>query len=411
MIDKNQKVTIKWLTRNKKKFESLGYHCEGINTLLIIPVYDLPENSNVHVSVQCDVCGNTISTPYRNYNSIIAKRGEYRCRRCNAPYVSDIRRNSNKERQLDYFNSRITELGYTPIADIDSYKGYNTPLSFKCPKHGTQQLSINQLRQGCVCPECGSESRSIFHKLNKQEIMNKVSQKNNDTLLNPDDYVNIQTNNMRIKCGSCGNEFLTSIASLCNGNGYCPQCAIKFSTDTRRLSRQELIKRTTINGKSYLINPDDYTDCYNRNLKFSCVKCGDYFYRSLQHWVEGDGRCVVCNKTMSNGEYMIKTVLDKYHIDYNPQHRFPNCRNVKPLPFDFYLPDYNCCIEFDGIYHYEENPQIENGLENVKYRDSIKTKYCKVRGIKLIRIPYWEKENIEQIIILELGIIQLEDIV
>ena len=35
--------------------------------------------------------------------------------------------------------------------------------------------------------------------------------------------------------------------------------------------------------------------------------------------------------------------------------RLKNCKNINFLPFDFYLSDYHCCIEFDGKQHYESS--------------------------------------------------------
>ena len=79
------------------------------------------------------------------------------------------------------------------------------------------------------------------------------------------------------------------------------------------------------------------------------------------------------------------------------EYRINECRNILPLPFDFYLPDYNICIEVDGMQHYEpatfggisKEKAIDNFRES-KIRDNIKTQYCKDNNIKLIRIPYWE---------------------
>ena len=62
----------------------------------------------------------------------------------------------------------------------------------------------------------------------------------------------------------------------------------------------------------------------------------------------------------------------------------------KMLPFDFYLTDYNACIEYDGEQHY--NPIVffggEEKLEKTIYRDKIKTDYCLANNIKLLRIRY-----------------------
>lgn len=85
---------------------------------------------------------------------------------------------------------------------------------------------------------------------------------------------------------------------------------------------------------------------------------------------------------------------------------FLDCCNIKPLPFDFYLPEYNVCIEYDGIQHFEptrfnKKMTIEEANDNFiqqKFRDEIKNNYCKNNNIKLLRIPYTEYDNIEKVI-------------
>ena len=168
---------------------------------------------------------------------------------------------------------------------------------------------------------------------------------------------------------------------------------------------------STIDGKCCVLNPEDYSGMFNANLKFKCIECGDIFVRSLQHWIEGDGRCRKCTGKMSIGEHKVAGILEKYNVPYQTEKRFKDCRNIKPLPFDFYLPKYNCCIEYDGYHHYHERADKQGDLEQVQYRDEIKTNYCKNNNIKLIRIPYWETKNMEKIITEKLGIVQLEDIV
>ena len=75
---------------------------------------------------------------------------------------------------------------------------------------------------------------------------------------------------------------------------------------------------------------------------------------------------------------------------------------MRPLPFDFYIPQYNLCIEFDGKQHFiptdfKSNSTEEEKLkyfELVQMRDNIKTDYCKNNNINLLRIKY--TENIEE---------------
>lgn len=66
------------------------------------------------------------------------------------------------------------------------------------------------------------------------------------------------------------------------------------------------------------------------------------------------------------------------------------------LRFDFYLPDYNTIVEFDGLQHFSSVPLWDGreGLEDRQERDKLKNKYCKKKKIILKRIPYWDLENL-----------------
>lgn len=95
-------------------------------------------------------------------------------------------------------------------------------------------------------------------------------------------------------------------------------------------------------------------------------------------------------KKISYGETIIKQILIINHIVFEQQKTFENCINILPLYFDFYLPDYNTCIEYDGQQHFEPI-ELFGGLEYFKHQqenDNIKNLYCKTNHINLIRIPY-----------------------
>ena len=114
--------------------------------------------------------------------------------------------------------------------------------------------------------------------------------------------------------------------------------------------------------------------------------------------------CPFCKKKLthySKGERAIQDLLNKNKIKYIDQYIFKDCCDKKPLPFDFYLPDHNIIIEFDGEHHYF--PVNFNGItdehaklsyEQTKKHDKIKNYYCEDNGIDIIRIPYWELNNL-----------------
>lgn len=398
-----QNVTIKWITRNKKRYVNLGYTYTGLSTEFSVKLKDLETNSNEKVVVSCDECGAKIMTPYRNYNRIVLNKGGYYCRKCNAKFTSDIRVSNNKDRQLKYFENAVAEKGYTSIATVDDYVGCEVPMPFICSKHGVQKLSIQQLQQGCSCPRC----RTSYNKLSIDDIMIKVNEKNNDILLNPEDYVDTKTSNLRIQCGSCGKEFVTNFASIYGSNGYCPDCAKLSQIKNSILSQKILIGNTTRNGKCYLVNPKDYKKAYEKNLEFICDECGDTYICDYVHYCGGQIRCAKCTtKNNSLGEYLIMKYLDAHNIKYIQQYKINECKHKRPLPFDFYLPDYDLLIEFDGIQHFKMTSRdTKESFRLRKLRDKIKDDYCKKEGIELLRIKYLDRDNIGKILNKKLNII------
>lgn len=128
--------------------------------------------------------------------------------------------------------------------------------------------------------------------------------------------------------------------------------------------------------------------------------CGNECDLSVGDW----GSTQSCGKCQcSHGENKIKEILDLLNIKYIQQYTFNNCINPetnRKLRFDFYLPVYNTCIEYDGEQHYfiTYGWNDKEHLQQTQYRDKIKDQYCKDHNIKLLRIPYWNYKNIHQII-------------
>lgn len=105
--------------------------------------------------------------------------------------------------------------------------------------------------------------------------------------------------------------------------------------------------------------------------------------------------CPVCNET--TGEREVRQFLEENNVSYTLQKRFNDCRDEKPLPFDFYLPDYNAIIEYDGEQHYfpinfsgKGEQWAEEYHVKTKKHDEIKNEYCAKNNIFLLRIPYFK---------------------
>ena len=127
--------------------------------------------------------------------------------------------------------------------------------------------------------------------------------------------------------------------------------------------------------------------CGNRiKVKIICSKHGLFEQVPKDH-LKGSG-CPKCK--LSKGEKLISKILNDNNIEYMNQYTFDDCRNINVLLFDFYLPEYNTCIEFDGRQHFEVVEAFggEDALIKVKINDDIKTQYCLNNFIKLIRVKY-----------------------
>lgn len=111
----------------------------------------------------------------------------------------------------------------------------------------------------------------------------------------------------------------------------------------------------------------------------------------------------MCSK--SHGERSITKWLEDNTIEFIPQYRFDNCRDVEPLPFDFYLPEHNICIEYDGEQHFKpvnfggvSDERAMINFNKTQEHDAIKNNYCKHNNIMLVRISYLDKNNIDDIL-------------
>lgn len=110
------------------------------------------------------------------------------------------------------------------------------------------------------------------------------------------------------------------------------------------------------------------------------------------------GNTISCGCSKSKGELAIAQFLSDHNIPYEKEKTFVGCKDKNKLPFDFWIPDRALCIEFDGQQHFEQSRLFGQKIDLQQKHDAIKTKYCEENDIILLRIPYWEKDNIESIL-------------
>ncbi len=259
---------------------------------------------------------------------------------------------------------------------------------------------IQNKNEKCSCYNCRHKKMYENNLAERQlqlykNALNACKENGYELISKSEDIVNNRTY-IIYKCPFHGLQKMR-IANLISGKG-CPECSIDDKSEKYRLSPDEVEKRISrLGGK--LLNKCDYINRSERNLIIECIYCGTPFTTSLVLFSQHGGQmCPNCKDNESIGERRIRHYLELNHILFEQEKWFTDCRDIKPLPFDFYLPNYNMLIEFDGKQHYEQGHFTHSHLSYTQKHDSIKNDYCKEKNINLLRIPYWDMDNIEKIL-------------
>jgi hypothetical protein len=163
----------------------------------------------------------------------------------------------------------------------------------------------------------------------------------------------------------------------------CPICA-----KNKKLNTEQFIERVRkIYGDRYDYSLVKYVNAHTK-VKIICPIHGVFERTPRSHW-DGKG-CPICIKSTSNGELLIKSYLSENNISFIHQKKFNDLKDKKPLSYDFYLPDYNLLIEYNGEQHYRENSFNKDRKFFLlqKHHDWQKRKYARDKEINLLTITF-----------------------
>lgn len=250
-----------------------------------------------------------------------------------------------------------------------------------------------------LCPICAFELREKGNKKFSQDtFVNKMKNVNKNIKI-IGEYKGIDKN-IKCQCLLCNNIWNPMANDILNNHRGCPECGKLKSANSRRKTHIEFLYDL------YMVNPniEALSEYVSSRIKIKCrCKTDGYEWDSTPNNLLSGKGCPRCNTP--KGELAIAKFLDNKNIYYIRQYKFDDCKNKNHLFFDFYLSDYNMCIEYDGEQHFEivdfsshNQERAKKQFEKIKLRDNIKNKYCQQNNIKLLRIPYWDFDNIEKIL-------------
>lgn len=292
---------------------------------------------------------------------------------------------------IDECNKKHNSKYKYPLGQI--FKKTTSKIDIICEKHGLFTQTIhNHLVNGTSCPKCSNEHRNNHLKNKDESIRNvliDIYRNNKNIEIVDTEYIN-NLSDIRMRCKIHG------IFSLKYGRAIRGQ-GCKFCNEENRL-QVEKEKFINISNKIWK-GIFDYSKVEYKGLNIKVIiqyNGKEYLQTPYNHM-----RLYSPFKNRSNGEIIIESVLNNHNIEYIREKTFDGLRHIKKLRFDFYLPLYNTCIEFDGIQHFE--PVNKWGgvdrLSSYLKLDSIKNNYCRDNNINIIRISYKDIKNIEKIII------------
>jgi hypothetical protein len=272
---------------------------------------------------------------------------------------------------------------------------------------------IESIQRSCGCPYCSGRKVCLDNCLTTThpELV-KFWHPTKNGNLTPNDVTIGSNKKIHWLCDKgvlCDHEWKTQpktlITSIQRGNG-CPYCSgRKVCLDNCLTTTHPELANEWHPTKNGDLTPNDVTAGSKKKIHWLCKKHGS-FLSIIKDRKRGSG-CPICNE--SKGEKKIAKILEEMGLLFKRQLKLPSCKNIKELPFDFLVKINNkkgFLIEYQGKQHYKpirrsklwtKEMAIEE-LRKTQKNDKIKLEYTKKSNIPLLIIPYWDHDNIEQII-------------
>ena len=272
-----------------------------------------------------------------------------------------------------------------------NYKLSSEKIKIICPLHGEFIQQASSHRKGTGCPSCaGNAPLTVTTFLNK--AINIHNNKYSYCNLNIVSHETI----IDIICPIHG-KFSQTINSHLSGKG-CIDCAnITIGLKNTKPMDEFIEKSSLIHNNKFSYEKVQYKTLSDE-ITINCLEHG-YFTQVAAYHITGRVGCGECNKALSSKAVReIEQYLKDTNVKYIREYKFDECKYINTLPFDFFLPEINTCIEYDGEQHFMIKEHW-GGMESfnlIQIRDKIKTTFCLNNNIKLVRISY--KENHIEII-------------
>ena len=360
------------------------------------------KNTKTKIPVICKKCNNIYYPSFNDHN--MTKGG---CNKgCWGNRASRLTFNEFKKRIKNYLKNNKYELLINEKWWQENYKSKKKTKVKIFDKNINEffEMSVEQVLAGHKNPKTKNERL----KLSFDEFLARAKSKFKKyyILFNEkwwqENYKNLETK-IPVKCKKHKEIYFQSVASFLNSDyEACKKCGYLKIKRTYKSYINEISKIFPEYKFENLTEEEfqkRYIDNHKTRIKVLCPIHG-WFERPLFVLQNGLG-CPKCSKK-SKGEEKIQNFLEKNKIKYIKEWKIPNTQ----VRVDFFIPLCKIAIEYDGIQHFKPIDFAGKGQEwarksfiESKQRDFLKNKLCHIYKINLIRIPYWEYNNLENYLI------------
>ncbi len=208
-----------------------------------------------------------------------------------------------------------------------------------------------------------------------------------------------------VQCKVCNYKYKVSSDNLLNKNRNCKQCSKIESSNKQKYSNKELYDILTPMNIKLVGEYKTFGD----PIDFQCLKC-DKIWNSAPSTIIFSGYgcpSLSCNpKKVRYNEKLVGIFLDKLDIKYKNPYYIKGFKTKFQKYFlaDFYLPEFNMIIEYNGEQHYKpatfkkDKSKAAEIFEKQQKRDNSLKYYCYRNKIKLLAIHgrTYKKESLWQ---------------
>jgi len=338
-------------------------------------------NYSTKVKIICKEHGEFEQTPNNHLNG----KGCGKCSVKSRSYDTKIFIEKAKEVHGDKYNYSLV-----------SYINNASKINIICHKHGEFKQTPNSHLNGNGCKKCAPKIISEKLSFNNNIFLQKCKIAHGDKY----NYSLTEYKNSKIKvkiiCPIHGVFLQKPLLHTIHKIG-CKKCSVESTAKKLTMSYESFVDNARkVHGDRYDYSLSKYVNSATKIL-IICQKHGEFIQTPDSHIIGKKG-CPACKS--SKGEIVIRNFLKENNINFIPQKRFKDCKCILALPFDFFLPLHNICIEYDGEQHFKETRYYggKEKLQKTQINDKIKTEYCKANNIQLLRITYKEIKKINIIL-------------